>query len=133
MAQLNTLKQKAQEFNIEVYALYLAAKDNRVKWHVRFLLAFAIGYAISPIDLVPDLTPVFGFLDDVVLVTLGVSLCYQLLAKHVLDRARLHAYDVLHTTTSETANAHRIIGYAWVLLASLLLILGYKLLLLHMQ
>ncbi|WP_242920859.1 YkvA family protein [Pontibacter liquoris] len=133
MAQLHTLKQKAQELNIEIYTLYLASRDSRVKWYVRLLLALAIGYGISPIDLVPDLTPVFGFLDDVVIVTLGVSVCYQLLSRHVIGQARLQAYEVLHEAGGSTAAAHRVIGYTWVLMASLLLILGYKLLFMHLQ
>lgn len=126
ITQLNTLKQKTHALNVEIYALYLSCRDARVKWYVRFMLALAVGYAISPIDLVPDLMPVFGFLDDVVAVTLGVGLSYQLLNKLALDQARLQAYEAL--SNDEPTIAYKIIGYAWVLGFSVLAILIYKLL-----
>lgn len=126
LTQLNTLKQKTHALNIEIYALYLSCRDVRVKWYVRFMLAFAIGYAISPIDLVPDLMPVFGFLDDVVAVTLGIGFSYQLLNKLVLGQARLQAYEALHT--HDLTMAYRIVGYVWVLGFSVLAILAYKML-----
>ncbi|MBB6611424.1 DUF1232 domain-containing protein [Pontibacter sp. Tf4] len=126
MTQLNTLKQKAHTFNAEIYALYLAFRDARVKWYVRLLLAIAIGYTISPIDLVPDLVPVFGFLDDVVAVTLGVGFSYQLLSRTVLDKARIQAYETL---AEGSGAAYRIIGYAWMLAATVAAVLVYKMLL----
>lgn len=126
IAQLNTLKQKAHSLNVEIYALYLACKDARVKWYVRFILALTIGYAISPIDLVPDLVPVFGFLDDVVGVTLGVGIAYQLLTGDVLNQARLQAYETLNST--EQVMAYKVIGYVWVLALCIVAIMVYKML-----
>ncbi|WP_114782237.1 YkvA family protein [Botryobacter ruber] len=126
MTQLHILKQKTHELNTEIYALYLSFRDKRVAWPVRLLLAFMIGYGISPIDLVPDLTPVFGFLDDIVLVTVGLSMAYRLVAKNILDESRMHAYEVLHTDGEKEAN--RIVLFAWMLAAALAAILLYKLL-----
>ncbi|MER2999530.1 YkvA family protein [Pontibacter populi] len=126
--QLTTLKQKTNALNAEIYALYLSYRDARVKWYVRLLLAVAIGYAISPIDLVPDLVPVFGFLDDVVAVTLGIGFSYHLLTKSVLDHARIEAYDTLSGATAGATIAYRIIGYVWMLFATIVAVLVYKLL-----
>ena len=126
--QLTTLKQKTHALNAEIYALYLSYRDARVKWYVRLLLAVAIGYAISPIDLVPDLMPVFGFLDDVVAVTLGIGFSYHLLTKNVLDQARIEAYDTLSGATTGSTEAYRIIGYVWMLFATIISVLVYKML-----
>ena len=128
LTQLTTLKQRTHAVNAEIYALYLSYRDVRVKWYVRLLLAVAIGYAISPIDLVPDLMPVFGFLDDVVAVTLGIGFSYHLLTKNVLDQARIEAYDTLSGATTGSTAAYRIIGYVWMLFATIISVLVYKML-----
>ncbi|MBC5992870.1 YkvA family protein [Pontibacter cellulosilyticus] len=127
MIQIHTLKQKTHAINTEIYALYLSYRDNRVKWYVRMLLAFAIGYAISPIDLVPDLVAVFGFLDDVVVVALGFHFSYHLLSKNVVGQAKLQAFEELNNSSaSMAAAAYRIVGYAWMLALAIVLVLLYK-------
>jgi uncharacterized membrane protein YkvA (DUF1232 family) len=126
MTQINTLKQKTQELHIVVYSLYLSFKDSSVKWYVRVLLALSIGYAISPIDLIPDFTPVFGYLDDIVIVALGLSAAYQLLSKDVLDRCRIRAYEDFNSETASSALL--IVLYGWMLAASLLAVFFYKML-----
>ena len=62
---------------MELYALYLAYKDPRVPWHARVFAACVVGYAFSPIDLVPDFIPVLGYLDDLVLVPLAMAECRE--------------------------------------------------------
>lgn len=127
MIQLNTLKQKTHALNTEIYALYLSYRDNRVKWYARMLVAVAIGYAISPIDLVPDLVAVFGFLDDVVVVALGFHFSYHLLSKVVVGQAKLQAFEELNNSSAGmAAAAYRIIGYAWMLALAIVLVLLYK-------
>ncbi|WP_018476793.1 YkvA family protein [Pontibacter roseus] len=131
MMQLTTLRQKAHEINAEIYAMYLSARHPQVRWYVPLLLAFVVGYAISPIDLVPDLVPVFGFLDDVVLVTLGFSLAYQQLSKDILGKARLRAYEVLSQEGERGNMAYRVVGYVWALALSVAAILFYKIVFLN--
>ncbi|TXK36515.1 DUF1232 domain-containing protein [Pontibacter qinzhouensis] len=126
MTHLDTFKIKTQEFNTSIYAIYLSYRDQRVKWPVRLLLAFVIGYAISPIDLIPDLTVLFGFLDDVVVVALGLSLSWQMLSKNVIDEARLHAYEKMNK--EEVGEGQRIVGYTWMLGFTIVAVLFYKLL-----
>lgn len=131
MTQLNTIKQKTHAINTEIYALYLSYRDSRVKWYVRVLLAFAIGYAISPVDLIPDLTAVFGYLDDVVIVAAGFRTSYQLLSKNVRQEAQFQAYEEMNSDAHTSAVALKVVSYAWLLLFSLLLVFGYKLLHMH--
>lgn len=127
MIHLHALKQKALTLNTEIYALYLSYRDSRVKWYVRTIVAFAIGYAVSPIDLIPDLVAVFGFLDDVVVVALGFHFSYHLLSKNVVGQAKIQALKELSADSgSVAAAAYRIIGYAWVLALAAALMLLYK-------
>lgn len=132
MTQINILKQKAQAFNTEVYALYLSTRDTTVKWYMRFIIAFVIGYGISPIDLIPDFTAVFGFLDDIVIVAAGVSLAYHLLSNKVLGRARIQAYEDFNSHTNSAVIAYRIVSYAWILAASLVAVFLYKIIYMSM-
>lgn len=127
-AQLHTLKQKTQEINTEIYALYLSYRDPRVKWYVRLLLAFVIGYSLSPIDIIPDLVPVFGFLDDIVILTLGFSLSYQLLTKNIVSESRLQAYESIHGSQDSSYFAYKVIGYTWLIALTIVGLLFYKLL-----
>ncbi len=84
-------KRRARRLKSEVYALALASRDPRVPWHVRLLAAAVVGYAFSPIDLIPDAIPVLGYLDDLVLVPLGVLLVIRLMPPEVLAEHRAAA------------------------------------------
>jgi len=81
-------KQEARKFKVELYAVYLAYKDPRVPWHARIFAACVVGYAFSPIDLIPDPIPVLGYLDDLVLIPLGVMLALRMIPKEVMAECR---------------------------------------------
>jgi uncharacterized membrane protein YkvA (DUF1232 family) len=68
---LERWKTRARELKREIHALALACKDPRVPWPAKLLAAGVVGYALSPIDLIPDFIPVLGHLDDLLLVPLG--------------------------------------------------------------
>ncbi|MBI4289025.1 MAG: DUF1232 domain-containing protein [Chloroflexi bacterium] len=88
MKAIISLKQKAKLLRTEVYALYLAYKDPRVPWYARAFLCLVIGYALSPIDLIPDFIPVLGYLDDLVIVPAGVVLARRMIPREVLAECR---------------------------------------------
>lgn len=71
---MNTWKQRAKALKSDILALYLACKDPRMPWHARLMAAAVVGYAFSPIDLIPDPIPVLGYLDDLILIPLGIYL-----------------------------------------------------------
>ena len=75
----------------DVYALYLAARDPRTPWYARALVGLVAAYALSPIDLIPDFIPVIGYLDDLIIVPLGLLLAIRLVPPEVLDDARRRA------------------------------------------
>src|SRR5262249_57303824 len=72
MKLLNRWKLWARLLKVEAYALWLACKDSRVPWYAKAFAACVAGYALSPIDLIPDPIPVLGYLDDLVLAPLSV-------------------------------------------------------------
>ena len=88
-----TFKERMRRLKIEVYALYLASKDPHVPWYAKALTALIIGYAISPIDLIPDFIPVFGQLDDLIIVPAGIALAIRMIPKNVLEECRQKARD----------------------------------------
>jgi uncharacterized membrane protein YkvA (DUF1232 family) len=76
---LNRLKSWAKTLKRDIVALWLAARDPRVPWHAKLVAAAVAGYALSPLDLIPDVIPVLGYLDDLVIVPLGIALAVRLI------------------------------------------------------
>src|SRR6476619_6242184 len=88
---LRNLKIWARRLIRDVHAVYLAARDPRVPWHARVLAIAVAGYALSPIDLIPDFIPVIGYLDDLIIVPLGIWLVVSLIPEDVMAECRAHA------------------------------------------
>jgi uncharacterized membrane protein YkvA (DUF1232 family) len=84
-------KEKAKRLKTEVYALCLAMKDSRVPWYAKALMALTIGYAISPIDLIPDFIPVIGQIDDLIIVPAGIALVIKMIPKNIMEEYRQKA------------------------------------------
>lgn len=78
----------ARRLRSEVQALSLVYRDPRTPWYAKLCLALVLGYALSPVDLIPDFIPILGHLDDLLLVPLGVWLALRLIPPHVLAEAR---------------------------------------------
>jgi uncharacterized membrane protein YkvA (DUF1232 family) len=75
----------------DLHALYLAARDPRVPWYAKAAALCVAAYALSPIDLIPDFVPVLGYLDDVIIVPLGILLVVRLVPKAIMDEHRAAA------------------------------------------
>ena len=75
----------------DVLALYLAGRDPRVPWYVKLLAAATAAYAFSPIDLIPDFIPVFGYLDDIIILPTAIWLTVQLIPAALLAELRSEA------------------------------------------
>jgi uncharacterized membrane protein YkvA (DUF1232 family) len=85
---VDRLKSWAQGVRRDVHALYLAARDPRVSWYAKALAAVVAGYALSPLDLIPDFIPVVGYLDDMILVPLGIVLVIRLIPAEIMAEHR---------------------------------------------
>ena len=92
---LEALRSRARGLKRDTYALYLAARDPRVPWYTKALALGVVGYALSPIDLIPDFIPIIGYLDDLILVPLGLALVLRLTPEHVLAEARARAQEAM--------------------------------------
>lgn len=114
-------KERAREFKVQVYALYLAYHDPRVPLHARILAACVVGYALSPIDLIPDVIPILGYLDDLVLVPLGIALVVKMIPADVLAECREKARETLQQGRPVNRVAAVVIVAIWLLLAALAL------------
>lgn len=73
-----------EKLEYETYAIYLSYKDPRVPWYIKILIILFLGYILSPIDLIPDFIPVIGYLDDFILVTVGIPLLHRMIPKEIL-------------------------------------------------
>ena len=108
-------KEKAKILKHEVYALFLAYKDPRVPWYAKAFSALVVGYAFSPIDLIPDMIPVLGYLDDLVLVPLGVALAIKMIPTEVMEECRAKSKEVMQSGKPINRTAGVIIILIWVL------------------
>ncbi len=107
-------KAKARQLKRDVYALYLASKDRRVPWHARVVAIVVVAYAFSPIDLIPDPIPVLGYLDDLILVPLGIALVIKLIPTEVLQDCREKATSIMKDGKPKNWVAGAIIIVIWV-------------------
>jgi uncharacterized membrane protein YkvA (DUF1232 family) len=82
------LKAWARVILRDVHALYLASRDPRVPWYAKAMAAVVAGYALSPIDLIPDFIPVLGYLDEVILLPLCLVLVIRLIPPEVMAEHR---------------------------------------------
>lgn len=88
MLNFETWKERASQLKREVYAIYLAYKDPRVPWYAKVFAACVVAYAFSPIDLIPDFIPGLGYLDDLILVPLGIYFVLKLIPDDVMAECR---------------------------------------------
>lgn len=100
LAQLNGW---ARSIKRDVHALYLAARDPRVPWYAKALALAIAGYALSPIDLIPDFVPVIGYLDDLLIVPLGIALVVWMIPMEVMAEHRAAALLAGDRPVSRTA------------------------------
>jgi uncharacterized membrane protein YkvA (DUF1232 family) len=110
-------RQWARVIKRDVHALYRAGRDPRVPWYAKVLALFVAGYALSPIDLIPDFIPVVGYLDDVILVPLGIVLVVKLIPPAIMAEHRALAAAEQDRPVSKVAAI--IIVVVWLVCAAL--------------
>ena len=106
------MKNWARLVKRDIHAIYLCSRDPRVPWHAKALAIFVAAYALSPIDLIPDFVPVLGYLDDVILVPIGIWLVVRLIPAHVMAEHRELAAAAHDRPVSRTAAA--VIVAIWI-------------------
>ena len=86
-----TLKERARQLKTDIPAVFLALKKRETPWTAKLLAALTIGYALSPIDLIPDFIPVLGYLDDLIILPAMVALTVRLVPAKVMASCRAEA------------------------------------------
>jgi uncharacterized membrane protein YkvA (DUF1232 family) len=119
-----TLKDWARIIKRDAHALYLAARDPRTAWYAKALAICVAGYALSPIDLIPDFVPALGYLDDVVIVPLGIWAVVKLIRPHIMAESRAAAARAADRPVSRVAAL--VIALIWAASIALTGWLGYR-------
>ena len=123
---IDSWKARAHQLKTEVYALYLAYKDPRTPWYARIFAAGLVAYAFSPIDLIPDFIPILGYLDDLVLIPLGVFLAIRMIPVEVMSESRRQARQLMARGKPVNKVAATIIVLIWIGLAALVGVMVYR-------
>ena len=122
---LSRIKTWAGGLKRDAHAIYLASRDPRVPWYAKALAVAVAGYALSPIDLIPDFIPIIGYLDELIILPLGIWLVVSLMPPEIMVEYRAKADEAGQRPTSRTGMVAIIllwiagalvlgwIGYAW--------------------
>ena len=109
----------ARTIKRDVHALWQAARDPRTPWYAKVLALVVAAYALSPIDLIPDFIPVLGYLDDLVIVPLGIWLVVRLIPVELMSEHRAIAAQATSRPVSRAAAG--IVVVIWLVAACWLL------------
>jgi uncharacterized membrane protein YkvA (DUF1232 family) len=121
---LSRLRQWAHILKRDAHAVYLAARDPRTPWYAKVLALLVAGYALSPIDLIPDFVPVLGYVDDVILVPLGIAAVVAMIPPNLMAEHRAAAIRAAERPMSRAAAA--VIVCLWVASLALTAWLGTR-------
>lgn len=127
MSILTLLKAQARELKQHTLTVYFAARDPRTPMLVRMIAVFVAAYALSPIDLIPDFIPIIGYLDDLLLIPLGLALVVRLTPPEVLESARVQAQQAASKPISYTAAVFFVALWlivAWVVVSWVVSVIG---------
>jgi len=115
------IKTKARQLEGETFTLYLAYRHPATPWYAKIFAAVVVGYAFSPIDLIPDFIPVLGYLDDLLLVPLGIKLALKMIPEEVLSEARQQAAQEFEGEKPKRWIVGAIIILIWIAFAALVI------------
>jgi len=111
------LKVFSKNLKQNLFVLYLSSKDKRVPWYAKVVVISVVAYAFSPIDLIPDFIPVLGYLDDLILVPIGILLALKLIPPVVIEEHRAHAEDIRKNGKPKNWFVGFLFIFIWILFA----------------
>ncbi len=123
---LERLKKQADSLQKETHALFLAYRDPRTPLGARIAALLVVGYALSPIDLIPDFIPVLGYLDDLIIIPAGVALALKLIPGEVMAEAREKASQAREAGGGIGRVGAAIIILVWLGVLALVILLGIR-------
>lgn len=126
MRLLAEFKQRARRLRAETFALYLAARHPETPWYAKLFVAGIVAYAFSPIDLIPDFVPDLGYLDDLILIPIGIALAIRMVPSSVLAECRTRAQEVMSQGKPVSRIAGAVIVVIWIALTALFAVWAYE-------
>ncbi|MEY8755422.1 YkvA family protein [Peribacillus frigoritolerans] len=121
------IKTWARSLKRQIFILYFACKDERVPWHAKVFTACVVAYAFSPIDIIPDFIPILGYLDDVILVPIGIMIALKMIPKNVLTDCEVQAEEMMKNGKPKNWIVGSLIVMIWVLIIIWAIIYIYRL------
>jgi len=91
MCRKMNLRERAKQLKKDIGIVFIALKQKHTPWYAKVLAALTIGYALSPIDLIPDFIPLIGYLDDIIILPAMIALTIKLIPKEVYDQCKAQA------------------------------------------
>jgi uncharacterized membrane protein YkvA (DUF1232 family) len=125
MPSLSQFKQRVRELKSETFALYLAARHPGTPWYAKLLVAGIVAYAFSPIDLIPDFVPILGYVDDLILIPIGIAFAIKLIPPPVMAECRLRAQESMANGNPVSRVAASVIVVIWLAIAALCVVWAY--------
>ena len=125
--RMDRWKARVRALKTEVHALFLAYRDPGVSWRAKLVAALVVAYALSPIDLIPDFIPVLGYLDDLIILPLGIMLAVKMIPAEVMEACRDRAGKVLpEKKKSSAVIGAAIVVVVWMLIMVAVVVFGNK-------
>ncbi len=113
---LEKIKVWARNLKRQLFVLYFAYRDKRVSLYAKVFTACVVAYAFSPIDLIPDFIPILGYVDDIILVPLGVMFALKMIPKAVLADCEVKAQEMMKNGKPKNWIVGSIIVIIWVVI-----------------
>ncbi|MEH7381044.1 YkvA family protein [Bacillus sp. JJ1533] len=123
---MEKIKSWAKNLKRQIFILYLAYKDERVPWYAKLFTAGVVAYTFSPIDLIPDFIPVLGYLDEVILVPIGIMFAMKMIPKDVIMDCEVKAEELMKNGKPKNWIAGSLIILLWTLLFIWISIKAYQ-------
>ncbi len=110
------LQERARNLKREIGTLFYAYRDTRTPLLAKVIAGVVVGYALSPIDLIPDFIPILGYLDDIVLLPIGIYLAMKIIHEHILIEARVRAENEFLRDRKSNYIVAGVVVIIWVIL-----------------
>ena len=117
---MEKLKAKAKQLKKQLIVVYLAYMHKDVKWYQKAFLLLILIYAASPIDLIPDFIPILGYLDDLVLIPLGILLAIKMIPKNVWEECKINAENGVSIDSKYKKMGAAFIASLWIIILIML-------------
>ena len=125
---LTSLKERARTLKADVITLYFAARHRRTPWHAKLFMVAIVAYAFSPIDLIPDFVPFLGYLDELILLPIGISLALKMIPPDVVAQCRTRANQASLDVKRGGRVAAVVIVIIWIAIAAWCIVWFYDVL-----